>query len=109
MSFVSALMPGSQHAATSSIPSTMPGTSVASKARSTPATMEAPGFGPGSMFDVLGLGRFDAQANFKPRNAGGVLSTIPVAPTQGVPTTNNLSQFQGQGLLHSMPNYLIRG
>lgn len=108
MSFLSAMQPGPQHAATTSIPSAMPGAGVASKARSTPTVMEAPSFGPGSSFDVLGLGRFDAQPNFKPRDLGGVLSNIQATPTQFRPTTNDLSQFQGQGLLQSMqmPNYL---
>ena len=111
MSFLSALQPGPQHAATTSIPGSLPGTSVASKARSTPTVMSAPELGPGSAFDVMGLGRFDAQPNFKPRQAGGVLSTMPVAPTQFQPATNDLSQFQGRGLLQSlqMPNYLMRG
>jgi len=111
MSFLSAMQPGPQHAATTSIPGAMPGSGVVSKARSTPAVMSASEFGPGSSFDVLGLGRFDAQPNFKSRQAGGILSTVPVAPTQYQPSPNTLGQFQGQGLLQSMqmPNYLLRG
>jgi hypothetical protein len=111
MSFLSSLGPGPQHASNTSIPNAMPGTNIASKARSTPTTMSGPDFGPGSGFDVLGLGRFDTQPNFKSRAAGGVLSTVPVAPTQFQASTNDLSQFQGRGLLQSMqmPNYLMRG
>jgi hypothetical protein len=71
--------------------------------------MSGPDLGPGSAFDVLGLGRFDAQPNFKSRAGGGVLSNIATAPTQFQPSTNNLSQFQRQSLLQSMPNYFARG
>jgi hypothetical protein len=109
MSFLSAMTPGAQHASSTSIPSAMPGTSIASKARSTPTVMSGPDLGPGSAFDVLGLGRFDAQPNFKSRAGGGVLSNIATAPTQFQPSTNNLSQFQRQSLLQSMPNYFARG
>jgi hypothetical protein len=38
-----------------------------------------------------------------------VLSNIATAPTQFQPSTNNLSQFQRQSLLQSMPNYFSRG
>jgi hypothetical protein len=71
--------------------------------------MSAPEFGPGSAFDTLGLGRFDAVPTLKSRAGGGVLSNISTAPTQFQPSTNNLSQFQRQSLLQSMPNYFARG
>jgi hypothetical protein len=85
-----------------------PGSSVASKARNTPVTMSAPMFGPGSSFDMLKTGTFTAQAPLKPREMGGVLSQVPVTPTQYQPTTNNLSQAQMQMLNGGMPNYLLR-
>jgi hypothetical protein len=109
MSFLSALQPGAQHAATTSIPNAMPGSGVTSKARSTPTVMSAPQFGPGSSFDTMGLGRFDAQPMLKDRSLGGVLSRIAATPTRYQAAPNNLSQFQGQGLLGGMPSYLLRG
>lgn len=74
MSFMSALMPGS-----GAPPSVIPGTTarvpLMSKARNTPMYEDTSGFGLGSQWDVLGIGKFSNDAQLKPI-AQGILSQM---------------------------------
>lgn len=81
MSFMSALMPGSG-APPQQIPGTAPRIPVASKARNTPQYQNTSGFGLGSDFDVLGLGKYADPAPLKPIQQGILASLSPsVVPT----------------------------